>query len=188
MNMSAKKQSSEATRYVRLASKVANINFLFILAYSLNIIIIDSWNLITPEAVSQRWIAVAALAAMNTFLWYAAREKSSSTFYYKMLLFAHVISTTIFAAFNVFVQRGIASRAVALFIVPIVIATAFRTKRALLATTAFCAAGYAIAVTQYAFNHPGEGYKVELYGELVFYSMLFFIIVGFFAVITRAQE
>jgi len=72
--------------------------------------------------------------------------------------------------------RGMASRAVLLFCLPIAMSAALRSKTALYGTAAVSAMAYSLAAIKYFMDYPSEGYKVELYGDVLFYSALFFVL------------
>jgi hypothetical protein len=156
--------------------RISRVHFFYAAIYALAIIIFDSWNLITHESVSQRWFLVASLLIINTTIWYACRLKLNNPNFYKMLLLALLVFDILFASINVYLQRGMASKSVMLFAVPIVSAGLARSRSLLLSVASLSIAGYSYAAIKYFNDNYGQGYKVELYGELIFYSCLFFIL------------
>jgi heme/copper-type cytochrome/quinol oxidase subunit 4 len=80
------------------------------------------------------------------------------------------------ASFNVYVQRGMASRAVALYAIPLVVSTVLMSRAALLTTAALCVAAYTTTAVSYFVLNFNEGYKIELYGEITSYSVYFVIL------------
>lgn len=155
--------------------RVAKIQLILAVVYMAQIIAFDSAKLITPEVVLQRWVAVAALASIAVSIWYVARSKATSLNHYKLLTWGLIVSNIAFAAFNVYTQRGMASRSVALFFIPIIISAILLSRSALFATATLCAAVYTTTAVAYFVNYFNEGYKIELYGEILFYSSLFFV-------------
>lgn len=170
----AKTKNITDTRFVLL--RVARVHFLYILAYMFSIIIFDSWNLLSHEAVIQRWTMSGALLVINTIIWYLCKSKVKNDNFYKILLIILLAADIIFASFNIYWQRGVASKSVMLFVVPIVSAAMVKSRSLLLATTAIAAAAYSISAVRYFFDNYGQGYRIELYGEIVFYSLLMFVL------------
>lgn len=155
--------------------RVTKVQLILVIAYVAQIIAFDSAKLITPEAVLQRWLAVGGLTIITVGIWYVARGKATNLHHYKLLTWALIISNIAFAAFNVYTQRGMASRAVVLFFIPIIISAILLSRSALFATATFCAVAYTSTAVAYFVNYFNEGYKIELYGEILFYSSLFYI-------------
>lgn len=155
--------------------RVAKIQLVLVLAYVAQIIAFDSAKLITPEVVLQRWYAVAGLSAATVGVWYIARSKATTLNHYKLLTWSLIFADIAFAAFNVYTQRGMASRSVALFFIPIIISAVLLSRSALFATASLCAIVYTTTAVAYFVNYFNEGYKIELYGEILFYSGLFFM-------------
>jgi hypothetical protein len=151
-------------------------HFYFILAYAVGLIIFDSWNLIPNEGMMQRWTAAGLLLFANVTLWYLARSKSNAAQYFRVLTLALIVADIAFAAYNVYLERGMASRSVILFTVPIVLAASTLSRRTIYASAFVSAAAYIMTITRYFSEHYGEGYKVELYGVAILYSALFFVL------------
>jgi K+-sensing histidine kinase KdpD len=123
----------------------------------------------------ERWISAGMLLVVSMVVWLITRADIASAGIYKNLIFSLIITDILIAGISVYDQRGMASRAVALFFIPIVLSAVFRSAKALFATAALAAAVYAYAAIRYFFDNPSEGYKIELYGEVGFYSATFFI-------------
>jgi hypothetical protein len=168
--------------------RVVRIHFLFVLAYAISVIYYYGWKLIPAITMRQRWTVAAVMLIIVTIIWYAARQNIGSKFYYKGLAFALIASDIVLAAFSVYTQRGMASRSVALFAVPIIVSTILMSRSALFATATLCTAAYSLAVIRYFTDFPSEGYQIEMYGDLVYYSAMFFIIAGLLWVLVRYQQ
>ena len=167
------------------ALRSTRVHFLLIGVYMLSIVIFDSWNLIAHEAVIQRWTSVAILLILNTVFWYLARQKFTNPIAYRSIIFSLVIMDVVFAAYSTYTQRGMASKSVFLFVIPIITAAVSQSRSAILATASLCVAGYSLATVRYFYEHYGEGFRVELYGEIFLYSALFFIIALMLLVVVR---
>lgn len=87
-----------------------------------------------------------------------------------------IVADIAFATFNVYTQRGYASKAVLLYIIPIVVATALAKRSSILATALLVIAAYTTTAISYFVLNFNEGYMAELYGEIGFYSGVFLLI------------
>lgn len=152
------------------------------------IILYDTSKLITPELVLDRWIMTAGLLAVTTFVWYMARTKTNDIHLYHWLVLALISIDIAVATLSVYTQRGMASRAVFLFVIPIIVAAALKSRAALFATAAACAAIYSTTCIKYFVDYFNEGYKVELYGEVGFYSALFLILAGLLSAVFHTKQ
>jgi hypothetical protein len=146
-----------------------------------SLLIYEAWNLLTSQALLERWLVIAVLTATLIFVNTASRPIVPKTSYYNYLIIAIITVDIFITSYLVFSQRGMASKAVALFFIPIIASRMFNSIRAIYITTATCAIAYATMTITYFFNNPSEGYKVELYGETAFYAVLLFIGAGILA-------
>lgn len=164
------------------------LHFWYAAIYALTLVIFDAWNLLSPEDMVRRWYLVAALLVLITIVWQSARRKFQNRNIYTVLIFKLLMADIIFAAVNVYWQRGMASKAVMLFAVPVVVAGLSRNRRLLLVTTVLSSAAYAVAAIKYFFEFYGEGYRVELYGEIFFYSAILFVLAGLMLISFRSTK
>lgn len=155
--------------------RVARTGFAYVGVYLLATIIFDSWNLLPKELVGRRWIAATLLLVVTAAVWYFARRKSNAQ-YYTFLVFALAISQIIFATFNVYWERGMASTLPILFVIPILSSAALKKRVALLTVTTLSAAAYSVSIVMYFFDNYGEGYRVQLWGQVFFFSALLFVV------------
>ena len=156
--------------------RITRVHFVYIMVYIFTVIIFDSWNLISHGDVTKRWTAAGSLMIVNTIIWYLCRAKIKNDKLYKVLLVVLIACDVLFAAVNVYWQRGMSAKTVMLFAIPIISAGLARSRSLLLATTGVSAAAYSIAAVRYFNDNYGQGYKVELYGEVFFYSGIMLII------------
>lgn len=168
--------------------RVSRVHFFFVLAYAVSIVAFDSWNLIPPDGLAQRWTLAAVLLVVNTICWYASRISFNRNLYYQGLAFLLVVADITLAAFTVYAERGMASRAVALFAVPIIISAILLRRSAVFATAALCTAAYSLAAVRYFAAFPSEGYKIELYGVIAFYSAVFFVLAALVTVLVGIRQ
>ncbi len=170
------KQKIQNNPLQHLVLRLTRVHFLYVAAYMLAIIIFDSWNLLAHEAVVQRWTLVAGLLFVNIAIWYASRLKVSNQAFCKALLITLLTADIIFAAVNVYWQRGMASKEVMLFVVPIIAAGLARSRSLLLGVTALSVGAYSLAAVKYFHENYGQGFRVQLYGEIFFYGALMFVL------------
>ncbi len=156
--------------------RVGRIFFALSLIYAVTIVLYDAFQLITPDMLLIRWIAVAGFVIVTALLWFAARAKPQSELFYSRLIYGYVLLSIVFASVNVYIQRGMASRAVILYVVPILVASFLLRRVAVFAATIIAGTAYVLSSVWYAINNPSEGYKIELYGEVGFYTALLFVV------------
>lgn len=178
----------EKQSFQNVVVRVARVHFLLIGVYALYIALSDAWKLITPQVVLQRWIAVGSILVVTTAIWYIAKSYHNKTSFNKLLLFVFIVQDLLFASFNVYSTRGMASRAVILFLMPIITSAFFGTRVALYATATFSTAFYTMSAIKYYFDFPGEGYRIELYAELAFFSAIFFVFAALLSALVRSRD
>ena len=150
------------------------------------ILIYDAWELITPEAVIWRWLIAGGLFVVAITVWYAVHMNRNIVA--DKLLWTLIVCDILVASFSVYTQRGMAARAVALYAIPIVVAALFGRAAALFMTAALCVVAYVVAAASYFVLNFNEGYKVELYGEVSFYSVFFLILAALVWVVVRPKR
>lgn len=170
------------------AVRVGRVLFVLTLVYVVTIILYDAFALVTPDMLLVRWMAAAGLAVGSAVLWYSARKKQAPAVYYARLLYGYVVLLTLFASLNVYIGRGMAAKAVMLFIVPIVVSGLLLRRAAIYMTAVIATAAYVLTAMTYATNNPSEGYKIELYGEVGFYSGLLFIVAALTWDVVRSKN
>jgi hypothetical protein len=164
--------------------RVTRIHFLFIAAYMASIIAFDSWNLFTHADIGNRWTAAAILLIINTVCWYIARIKFSTETIYLILIIAIVLADIVFAATNVYWERGLASKSVILFAVPIITSAATRSRSTILLSSA----AYSTSAIRYFNLHYGESFRIELYGYVGLFCAVFFILAALLLVIVQPRD
>jgi hypothetical protein len=81
-----------------------------------------------------------------------------------------------------------ASRAVLLYIVPIVVSAVLLSRVAVLMTAALATSAYVLTAIKYFVDYFNEGYKAELYTEVGFYCAMFFVVAALLATIIRFNK
>lgn len=168
--------------------RVTYIHFAYVAVYVASIIVFDSWNLFVHTDINNRWMAATILLIVTTIIWYAARLKLSNEVVYISLILLLCVADIVFASYNTYWERGLASKAVALYIVPIITAATLRSRSSLLGVTTLCVAAYSMTVMRYYNLHYGESLRVELYGYVGFYCALFFILAGLLLVLIQPKN
>src|SRR4051812_41922984 len=124
----AKKTKTQNSWLQAAALRVMRVHFLYVASYIASIIIFDSWNLYPHEAIGNRWTLAGVLLVLNTVFWYICRIKFANQMIYFVAVLALIVADITFAGLNVFWERGLASKAVTLFTVPIIIAATLRSR------------------------------------------------------------
>lgn len=165
--------------------RISRVHFCLLAIYAVYIIASDATRLITPESVLQRWYALGALLTLTVTVWYAARATGMTANYYRGLIYLIILADIAFATFSVYSQRGMASRAVLLYTVPIVVSALLLSRVAVLTAATLAAAAYAVAAVKYFVDFFNEGYKAELYIEVGFYIGCFYVLALLLNVLIR---
>jgi hypothetical protein len=171
-----------------ISIRLSRVHFVYIAVYMASIIVFDSWNLFTHPAIGDRWTAAAILLILNTVCWYVSRIKFNSDTIYIFLVILLVIADIIFAATNVYWERGLASKAVALFAIPIITAAALRSRSTILAAASLSTAAYSLTVIRYYNLHYGESLRIELYGYVGLFCAVFFILAALLMIIIQPNN
>ena len=158
--------------------RIARFHYLLLGVYAVQTIVMDAWHIIVPEIVLQRWIAAALLLSITAVVWYLAHNRSNDIPTYKRLVFMLITADIFMAAFNVYIERGMASRATLLFAIPIAVSAVLLSRSAIYATAALSTAAYLTAAVSYFVLNFNEGYKTELYAVTGFYVAIFFVLAG----------
>lgn len=185
MKQKAMNQTSTLRENVRSATRV---HYFYVAAFLASIIAYDAFKLITHEALRQRWTLASVMLIATTLAWFAGRQNSNNRWYYSSIIYGLIAVDIIVAAVSVYAQRDMASRAVMLFVIPVALAAILKSRSALLATAALSATAYALAAVRYFADYPSEGYKIELYGELAFYSGLLFLLAALLWIVVRSTQ
>lgn len=164
---------------------ISKLHMVLAAVFALYIILSDATQLITPDAVLMRWELNAMLLASVIVVWYFAKNIHKKPEYYTRLVYLLVITDVVFAGMNVYTQRGMASRAVLLFVVPILTSAILLKKRAIVLTAALSSVIYILSAVKYFVDNFNEGYKAELYIEVGFYCVLFFIMAKILGVLLQ---
>lgn len=168
--------------------RAARLHFGFVFMYAAMVIAYDAWKLITTQALVERWTIAVLLFVTTTVVWLIARNTALSQNVYRILLGILIAMDILIAGYSIYSGRGMASRGVALFAIPILVSGIYLSRSAIFATASICVGAYTYAAIRYFGEHPSEGYKVELYGDLLFYGLSFYLLAGLLWVIVRSVQ
>jgi len=184
----AKKQKNPAGFFQTAAVRLTRVHFIYITCFLVSVVIFDASNLYSHQAIAQMWTVGGVMVAIVALIWFAARFKAPSHWYYIGAIAAIILADIFFASYFVWRQRGLYSKAVMLYTVPIITAAAARSRSILLATTTLSAAAYSTISVRYFFQNYGLGYRVELWGTVAFFSAMMFVLALLLMIITRPTE
>jgi hypothetical protein len=173
------------TDLVPVFRKLSWYNFAYFGAFALFTIIFDSGNVLTREAIYQRWMMAAVLLVVFTFFWIASRKASSYRQMFRVLLLCVAVELML-AGFMTYWERGMASTSTILYMVPILTMAFARSRTYTIATALIASAIYTAAATKYFYDFFNEGYRVQLYGEIFFYCAVFIVCGGILAALVHA--
>ena len=158
------------------ATRLAHVHFAYVAVYAAFIVGADSWNLVTRQISSQRWLAAGLMLIVTAVTWYLSRFDIKNANYYRLLIFALILADIALATFAIWTERGMASRGVALYAIPIVSSAVLMSRTAILGVAALCTSVYMMTATRYFYVYFNEGFKVELYTTVFLYSASFFLL------------
>lgn len=165
--------------------RITRLHFLLAVFFGVQLFVYDASKLLTADAVMRRWIVIAIFLAGNAGIWYLAHNKQNDIATFKRLIFGLIALDIFVASFAIYSQRGMASRGVMLYALPIVVSSILLSPSAIFTTAIISAASYIATAVSYFVLNFNEGYKVELYGEVFFYSACFILLAGLLSVVVR---
>lgn len=170
------------------AIKLARVHFGLAAAYAVYIIASDAWNLVARQLTSERWLMFGILLIVTTMVWLLARGSAKNDNYYRALVVAMVLVDIALASFAVYTERGMSSRGVALYAIPIVSSAVLLSRTAIFGAATLCTAAYVMVATRYFYVNFNEGYKIELYSTLALYSAGFFVLAAILWIVVSATR
>jgi hypothetical protein len=165
--------------------RVCRLHFLVAGLFLTQLLIYDAWKVLSPEAILQRWVAIGMYAAIVLACWYLAHNKNNDTPTSKRILFGLIAADIAIASFFVYTQRGMASRAVILFCLPIISSSILLSRSAIILTAGLSVLAYAVSAVAYFVLNFNEGFKIELYAEVGQYSLFMLILAGLLSAVIR---
>lgn len=171
-----KKPTPKKNSWQQPSLSASRLGFAFIAIYGLTNGIYQAWKLLAPEVIRERWLITIGLFALNIVLWQLGRRPGLAGIYYRTILWLQALMYVALSAYSIYSERGMASNSIILFVIPIAIIALERRRSSLALVTVLSCATYGATAIKYFFNYPSEGYKVELYGGIVFYVGVLMVI------------
>ncbi len=169
--------------------RICRVHFYIVLLFGVQIMVYDAFKLIQPEAVLQRWLVTAAMFIAATAVWLLARSTSKNINYYNKLVAFLVLVDVLSVSYIVYNTRGMASRAVMLYSIPIIVSVILGIRSVIYGTAFLSIAAYTSTAVAYFVLNFNEGYKIELYGEVGFYSAFMIALAALlWAVINKSNK
>jgi hypothetical protein len=186
--MKRKKKKSTNKPQVNSLTRVTRSIYFALGFYVLSIIVFDSGNLITRDAVIDRWTLATGLLAINTVIWYIASQTGIKQ--NKQHIATYILTTTllIFAGFTTYWERGMASTSTIFYVLPLLVIATIKNRHALLTTAIVSSATYGYAGVKYFNDFFNEGYRVQLWGHLVLYVGMIFTVTWLIMVIAGLRK
>lgn len=156
--------------------RVTQLHFLYVAAIVVQIIMYDAWKVITPQVLLQRWFVAVILLVVATVVWGTLKRGRLTKATYYRAAYALIAADIFVATYAIYAQRGMASRAVFLFVIPIITAAALANRATVIGAALLSIAAYATAAITYFVLNFNEGYKIELYGEVGFYAAMLAVV------------
>lgn len=184
-----RKEPASHRTWLRAAClRLCRLHFGLLILYGVLVGVYDSAHLMAPDIIMKRSVTFGILLVANTALWYAAHKEVQRSSYYKWLIYGVVLIDLVLATASVYTDRGVASRDVALFALPIISAAVLVNRSAIYGTAFLSLAAYVAVSMRYYFLHPNEMLHVEIYGMLVFHSAIFLAVASLLWVVVRARK
>lgn len=156
-------------------TRVTRTIYFFAFFYGLSIVIFDSWNLITRDAVVDRWTLLSALLVVNSLVWLFAAVLPKQDLTKVALTSALAVSLLLFAGFITYWERGMASTSTLFYVLPLLVIASLKNRHALLAVTALSATTYGFAAVRYFNDFFNEGFRIQLWGSILLYGGTMFV-------------
>lgn len=169
-------------------TRVSRTLFFFAAFYALSIVIFDSGNLITREAVIDRWTLLSGFLVINALCWLISSQSSRSLSSQIVLRSVLAVSLLVFAGFTTYWERGMASTSTLFYVLPILVIATLKNRHALLTTATLAATTYAFAAVKYFNDFFNEGFRIQLWGNIVLYGGTIFVCAWLIMVITDLRH
>ena len=184
---------AKQTNYSLQLTRLTRTVYFFIAIFALSIIIFDSGNLITREAVIQRWAILSLVFVANTIAWYFAakppnkKNTAIKSLHYTLIMLLSVV-LLVFAGFMTYWERGMASTSTIFYALPLLSIGILKSRHALLAMAALAAGTYSFAAVKYFNDFFNEGFRVQLWGSLLLYIGTIFVIAWLIMILTNLRH
>lgn len=168
-------------------ARIASIHIVISLILAVQLIIFDAGKLITPDIVLKRWVGVGILAIVSSICWFVARLQEDDKTLQKFVWLL-VITDIAFVSWYVYLERGMSSRAVMLYALPILTSAILLRKGAIYLTSLLSAVAYILTTNAYFVLNFNEGYKLELYGEVLTRAAVLIVFASLVWAVVRSKH
>lgn len=168
--------------------RLCRAHFVVFLAYAILVAVFDSARLVTPDVTVRRAVFVAIAMLTTVTVWFMGHKEQAESSFYRRRIYALIAADIVFISLSIYFDRGVASREVALYALPIVSAGTLINRSALFGVAAASSIAYFATVMKYRFAYPNEMYNVELYGMMAFYILFMFVVGSLVWVVDRARK
>lgn len=152
-------------------TRLGKILFLLSAVLAISVVIFDSGNLITREAVIDRWVLTSVVFVAAAITWFmASLGGSEKRALHVSVIYVVALILLVAAGFMTYWERGMASSSTILYVLPLLTIAILRNRHALLAMTALSSGTYALAAVLYFNTYFNEGFRVQLWGNIVLYA------------------
>lgn len=182
------KKQAESKRLQNANLMTTKLGIIFVVIYAANTLVYKLWKLMTPEILQQRWLIAILALSVTVSLWLFSRGRGLSPVYYKGIIFLQILMYLAIGGYSIYAERGMSSNSIILFTIPLIIVSLQHNGKAIIATTALAIIVYATAAIKYFRDYPSEGYKVELYGGIMFYASILMLIGAMLWVLVRSKR
>lgn len=182
----AKKVKVASANTALSLTRVTRTLYGMLLVLAVATVLFDSGNLITKDAVIDRWTALFVVFVVTTIAWFMASE--GTAFSKKVLTIVLSLSLVGFAGAMTYWERGMASTSTILYALPLLVVAILKNRHALLATTALSIATYSFASVKYFNDFFNEGYRIQLWGSIVMYGGLFAVVSWLIMILTGLRK
>ena len=166
--MTKKKAGKDVTAHKLSLTRVTRTVYFLLGFYMLSLVVFDSGNLITRDALVDRATLAFGLFILNTVAWYSATEKKVNT--HNTFVYALTIGLLAMAGFTTYWERGMASTSTIFYCLPLLVIATLKHRHALLGTAALAVGTYAFAAIKYFNDFFNEGLRIQLWGSILLYS------------------
>lgn len=167
---------SKKQKLPTLLKQLNIVAFSFVLLFATFLGINQAWRLQTPDVIKNQWIALVVTAIIFLIILLLTQTSLARNSNYYLLISGQIITYICFISYVIYAQRGMASSAIILYTIPIIVSAVTLASWAVITTAVISGVFYCLAAYKYFSDFPSEGYKAELYGQMFFYFMIMLVI------------
>ncbi len=169
-----------------MLTQVTRTLYYFLGVIALTLVIFDSGNLLTKDAVVDRWTALFVLFTINTIAWFIGSQGTSYS--KKVLTLLLALALMAFSGALTYWERGMASTSTILYVLPLLVVATLKNRHALLSLALLSIGSYALATVTYFNDYFNEGYRIQLWGSIFLYSGSILVVTWLIMVLTGLRR